>query len=73
MIDWIPVDDSQRVVAVAYDTENEFILVRFPRDIEWCYEACPPHVWEDFMAPGTSKGRFIHEVLNHLPNHRYEA
>lgn len=73
MIDWIPVDDSDRVTAVAYDAEREFILVRFPGDVEWCYEACPPHVWEDFMSPGTSKGRFIHDTLNHQPNHRFDG
>jgi hypothetical protein len=73
VIEWILVEDSCRVVAVAYDAQNEYILVRFPGDTEWCYEACPLHVWEEFISPGTSKGAFIHEVLNHLPNHRYET
>lgn len=73
MIDWIPVDGSTRVVAAAYDAENEAILVRFHNDVEWCYEACPPHVWEDFMSPGQSKGQFIHQVLDHQPHHRYEG
>ncbi|KAE8762515.1 KTSC domain-containing protein [Georgenia thermotolerans] len=72
MVEWISVSDSTRVVAVAYDAENETICVRFPNDVEWCYEACPPHVWEDFMAPGVSKGKFIHDVLNHQTHHRYE-
>jgi hypothetical protein len=73
MIEWIQVDDSSRIIAAAFDAANEFILVRFPGDVEWCYEACPPHVWEEFIDPGTSKGKFIHDVLNGQPNHRYEA
>lgn len=73
VVEWISVDDSDRVVAVAYDQDAEMICVRFPNDVEWCYEGCPPRVWEDFMAPGASKGRFIHDVLNHQPHHRYEG
>lgn len=72
MIEWVPVDGSDRVTAVAYDSTNEAICVRFPNGVDWCYEACPPHVWEDFLA-ADSKGRFIHDVLNHLPHHRYEG
>jgi hypothetical protein len=72
-IEWIDVSDSERIVAMAYDNENEAILVRFTKDeVEWCYESCPPHVWEEFSAPSQSKGRYIHQVLNDKPNHRYE-
>jgi hypothetical protein len=71
VVTWIPVDDSERVVAIAFDADGEAILVRFPNGVEWSYEACPRHLWEDFIAPGTSKGRFISEVLNHQPHHRY--
>ena len=73
MLDWIPIDDSDRVVAIAYDAANETICVQFPNGVQWCYEACPPHVWEDFTAPGVSKGRFIHDVLNRQPHRRYDA
>ena len=44
MVTWIPVDDSERVVAVAFDADGEAILVRFPNGVEWCYEACPAPV-----------------------------
>ena len=66
MIDWIEVHDSDRVTAVAYDAGQEHILVRFKDDgTEWQYAGCPRLVWEEFMAPTTSKGRYIHNQLNH--------
>jgi len=72
MINWIDVTDSERVVAVAYDAEHEIIYVRFRNDgVEWRYEACPPQVWEQFMMPGTSKGGFIREVLDHHVHGRH--
>ena len=64
MYEWIDITDSSRVSAVAFDPDREAILVRFPNGVEWQYLGCPKHVWEDFVAPGTSKGRFIHDVLN---------
>jgi len=72
-IEWIDVTDSERIIAMAYDEETEAILVRFTKDeVEWCYEACPPNVWEEFSDPKRSKGLYIHEVLNHKPHHRHE-
>lgn len=66
MTDWIDVSDSGRVSAVAYDAEEERILVHF-KDTEllWQYRGCPPFIWDEFMDPSTSKGLFIHERLNH--------
>lgn len=71
MIDWIPVTDSDRIVAEAYDAENERILVRFPSGVEWSYSACPPNVWEEFTAPGQSRGQYIAKVLNFKPHGQY--
>ena len=31
----------------------------------------PPDVWIAFTAPGQSRGKVIHEVLDHKPNHRF--
>lgn len=70
MIDWIPVHDSERIVAMAYDEAGEMILVRFPNGVEWFYGASPRSTWEEFSSPATSKGRYIHDVLNHRPNGR---
>jgi len=68
MIEWIDVADSSRVVAVAYDQDEEVIMVRFANDgVEWWYGDCPPHIWEQFTMPGTSKGRFINEHLDQHP------
>jgi len=71
MIDWIPVSNSTRIVAEAYDPEAETIYVRFPNGVEWQYSACPPNVWEEFTAPGQSRGKYINEVLDHKPHGRY--
>jgi len=65
MLDWIPVSGSERIVAEAYDAEEERIYVRFPNDVEWWYGACPPDVWEEFTAPGQSRGTYIAQVLNY--------
>ncbi|GAA3720581.1 hypothetical protein GCM10022204_45760 [Microlunatus aurantiacus] len=65
MIEWIDCQDSSRLIAVAYDVEEERILVRFRNGTEWQYLGCPPVVWDNFTAPGVSKGRFIHEELNY--------
>lgn len=71
MIDWIEINDSARVTAVAYDPQQEIIYTRFPNGVEWQYLACPPNIWADFMLPTTSKGRYISQVLDHHPNQRF--
>jgi KTSC domain len=72
-LEWIDVPDSARVSAIAYDEEAEVIYVRFTNgDLEWCYEECPPHVWDEFSNPSQSKGQYIHQVLNHKPHHRHD-
>ena len=63
MIEWIECS-SRRVVAVAYDGEDERILVRFTDGTQWQYLGCPPSVWDEFMDPATSKGKFIFDRLN---------
>jgi hypothetical protein len=73
MIEWIPVSGSSRIVAEAYDVDTETIFVRFPNGIEWSYSACPPAVWEEFTAPGQSRGRYIAYVLNAKPNARWNG
>ena len=64
-------DGSKRIVAEAYDAESETIYVRFTDGVEWWYGACPLPVWEEFTAFGQSRGRYIHQVLNHKPNGRH--
>jgi len=72
MINWIDVTDPERVIAVAYDSEQETIYVRLKNDgVEWWYGSCPPHIWEQFTMPDVSKGRFIREVLDNHPHGRY--
>jgi hypothetical protein len=72
MLEWIPVSSSERIIAEAYDPEQEKIFVRFKKDgVEWWYAACPPHVWAEFTAPGQSRGQYIAKVLNYKPNGRH--
>lgn len=69
MIDWIETPESSRIEMAAYDETEERILVRFRGTATaWQYRGCPRHVWDEFCAPGTSKGRFIHERLDYHPN-----
>ena len=70
-IEWIEVGDSERIVAMAYDEDVETIYVRFTDGVEWLYEQCPPNVWQEFSAPGQSKGGYIFDTLNHKPNRRH--
>ena len=71
MIEWNIVQGSERIVAEAYDAAAETIYVRFPDGVEWWYSACQQSVWEEFTAPGQSRGRYIHKILNFKPNGRY--
>jgi hypothetical protein len=71
MIEWISVAGSSRIVAEAYDSETERIYVRFTGGVEWWYAACPRNVWEEFTAAGQSRGKYLHEVLDHKPNGRH--
>lgn len=68
MIEWQPVAGSSRIVAEAFVAEQETILVRFPNGKEWAYSACSQVVWEQFTAPGQSRGEYIAEVLNAKPH-----
>src|SRR4051794_33858080 len=66
MIEWIEEPGSSRITAMAYDEENERILVRLrDGDKAWQYTGCPRSVWDEFSDPSTSKGKFIHERLNY--------
>jgi hypothetical protein len=71
MPDWNPVHNSSRIVAEAYDEEAQRIYVRFPDGVEWWYGNCPRRVWEEFTAPGQSRGKYIHQILDNKPNGRY--
>ena len=73
MLEWMQVRDSKRVVAVAYDEEAERIYVQFPDGVRWWYAGCPRQTWEEFTAPGTSKGQYIDRVLNSHPYGQSEA
>lgn len=66
MINWQAVK-SERVSAIGYDSQTETIYIRFLDGAEWQYNGCPPHIWEEFAAQGTSKGRYVRDVLDAHP------
>jgi hypothetical protein len=72
MFEWSPVV-SAAITAEGYDPEAETIYVRFTDGKEWWYSACPLQVWEEFTAPGQSKGQYLNRVLRAKPNGRYAA
>jgi hypothetical protein len=70
-LEWRAVTSS-RIVAEAYDADAETIYVEFPKGgVQWWYSACPLDVWEQFTAPGQSRGQFIGQVLDFKPNGRF--
>lgn len=73
MIKWFDVTESTRIVAEAYLSEEETILVRFTDGVEWAYSACPPNVWSEFTRPGQSRGKYIAQVLNYKPHRRWQG
>ena len=73
MIDWQPVNGSTRIIAEAYDPETETIYVRFHDGVEWQYRDCPLDIWEQFTAPGQSRGKYIYQELDRRPNERYHG
>ena len=72
MLEWLPVE-SKRILAAAYDADHEIIFVEFPEGVRWWYSGCGPEVWEEFLLPTTSQGRYIKDVLDHHPNGRYDG
>jgi len=73
MIEWNPVEGSSRIIAEAYLPDREIILVRFPDGVEWAYFGCPRNVWQEFSAPGQSRGRYIASVLDFKRNERWSG
>jgi hypothetical protein len=71
MIEWIQVSGSKRIIAEAYLSEQQIILVKFPDGVEWAYMACTSQTWEEFTAPGQSRGQYIARVLDAKPNQRW--
>jgi hypothetical protein len=56
-LDWIDLESST-VTSAAYDPDAEMIYVRFKDGGAYSYDQCPPHVWEEFTAPGQSPANF---------------
>lgn len=70
MFEWMPVE-SNVITAEGFDPETDTIYLRFKNGEEWAYSACPQHVWEEFTAPGQSRGAYLNKVLKYKPNSRY--
>lgn len=72
MFEWIPVV-SAVITAEGFDPDIDTIYVRFANGKEWWYSACPQHVWDEFTAPGQSRGVYLNKVLKHKPNGQFSA
>lgn len=72
MFEWIPVV-SEAITAEGFDPETDTIYVRFAGGREYWYSGCPQHVWEEFTAPGQSRGDYINKVLRFKQNGRYSG
>jgi len=72
MFEWIAIE-SKAMTAIGFDPDAETIYVRFTDGKEWWYSACPQQVWEEFNAPGQSKGVFLNKTLRGKPNGKYSA
>ncbi len=71
-LDWIDLESST-VANAAYDVDAEKIYVRFMDGGTYEYDQCPPHVWDEFIAPGQSAGKYLNETLKHKPYQRLEG
>ena len=70
MFEWILVE-SKAMKAIGFDPDADTIYIRFNDDKEWWYSACPPSVWDVFIAPDQSKGTYLNQVLRAKPSGRY--
>jgi hypothetical protein len=71
-LEWIDLDSST-VANAAYDPDLEVIYVRFRDGAAYSYDQCPPHVWEEFTAPGQSPGKYLNETLRHKPYQKLDG
>lgn len=62
--------ESSVISAEAYESETRTIYVRYHNGAEWGYGHCPRKVWQEFTAPGQSRGRYLNHVLKAKPAHR---
>ena len=63
MTEWFPVDSSW-VRAIQFDPATACIRAEFSDGHQHEYSGCTEEEWVEFSDPGTSKGQFIHRVLN---------
>jgi hypothetical protein len=66
--EWITVEKSTLIEAIAYDGAAERIYVRLHSGEEWYFDDCDTHLWERFKSPAMSKGEFLTNVLE---NHKH--
>ncbi|MEU6893952.1 KTSC domain-containing protein [Streptomyces sp. NPDC046557] len=69
MLDWVPVTESSLVAACAYDEAAERIFVQFHSGTVWQFENCSREMWRPLTIPGTSKGRYVQDVLSRQVHH----
>ena len=66
MLEWVPVDGSSSVAAIAYDDDTQRIFVTFSSGSQYWYDECSMETWQEFVA-APSKGQFVNRELRHRP------
>lgn len=61
--------DSSMVNKAWWDPAKELLEVEFNDGTRWRYEHVTKSIWRGFKSSG-SPGRYVHGVLDQLPNHR---
>jgi len=71
-LEWIDMNSSN-VESAAYNPDAEMIYVRFKEGGVYAYDQCPPHMWEEFTAPGQSPGKYVNEILKYKPYQKLDG
>ncbi|MGA9285772.1 MAG: KTSC domain-containing protein [Solirubrobacteraceae bacterium] len=71
-LEWIDMNSSN-VESAAYEPDAEMIYVRFKEGGVYAYDQCPPHMWEEFTAPGQSPGKYVNEILKYKPYQKLDG
>lgn len=58
----IPIENSQNVIASAYDKNEKIMYVQFKNGVTYKYKDVPHELYDEFLT-SPSKGGFIHQRI----------
>jgi hypothetical protein len=62
MVEWVAVDGSSSISAIAYDIDLQRINIRYQTGRAYWYGDCSVEVWEALNV-SASKGQFVNQEL----------